>query len=482
MRLLFSVLSLLLAVSPASASASPSSGSPTVAAVHPVTADVAKQVATYSAQHNVTVATTRMAYAINSGSAYGAPIPPWEPGAHPGWYFGRCGNCPSGLLCLVDDILGIVCNLLKLILGGYNICPVAAPTYPDPKPPYGGTGSGSGTVTPPPTFPPKLPGSYFYTYQNLTCAAEGCETYMTFGMVESIIDCVSMCDSVPGCIWANSYYDVNSSKSRAPNGDILLTCSLFNVLKTQADATNCGRQQQVAGQGLTDIQTSYGNVNMQFKFTTLIAAAVAASSVFTGASATLPLKSYSSSSISAGRKLTPENYYGAPIAPWKANYKPGWYYGHGVAPIGVIKLLDDLFCELLKLLGPGCYQCPGPKHTPPPPPPHRPPTPPPPPPPSYHQVQPAFTCATQTDDYYMTFGLVDAVSDCQAMCDSVPGCYFVNTYHDNNAANKGFSDRLTCSLFTTCQTNATAINCGGQGQPQNGGLNYITSSEGYCKY
>ena len=70
-------------------------------------------------------------------------------------------------------------------------------------------------------------------------------------------------------------------------------------------------------------------------------------------------------------------------------------------------------------------------------------------------------------------------------------------YHDNNAANKvrdsvpinkkilrfgqNFSPYLTCSLFSTCQTNATAINCGGQQQPYYQGVNYITESAGYCK-
>ncbi|KAJ7051152.1 hypothetical protein C8F01DRAFT_1175984 [Mycena amicta] len=178
---------------------------------------------------------------------------------------------------------------------------------------------------------------------------------------------------------------------------------------------------------------------------------------------------YSSGSISLALSLTSANHYGAPTPPWQPNHKPGWYCGQGSPPTGVVGILEGLFCDLLDLF-PFVFHCPKP---PPPPPPHQPP-----PPPAYQQKFYGLTCASQ-DDSYLTYGLVDTVEDCQYMCNGVQGCVFVNS-----AANKfpqDFSPLLTCSLFSKCLTNSTADNCGGQPQPNDGGVNYITDSAGYCK-
>jgi len=195
------------------------------------------------------------------------------------------------------------------------------------------------------------------------------------------------------------------------------------------------------------------------RFTTLFTAVAV---VATGASATT---SFTSDSITNALFLTAENHYGAPIPPWEVGHKPGWYYGGGSAPEGILCILEGLFCELLELF-PFCLQCPKP------PPPHQPP-----PPPEYSQTFYNQTCATQ-DGSYMTFGLVDTVADCQAMCDSVAGCTFVNSYHDVNG--KDGSTQLTCSLFSTCLTAASNDNCGGQTQ-SDGSVDFITNSDGYCK-
>ncbi|KAJ6548830.1 fruit-body specific protein A, partial [Mycena capillaripes] len=109
---------------------------------------------------------------------------------------------------------------------------------------------------------------------------------------------------------------------------------------------------------------------------------------------------------------------------------------------------------------------------PPPPPPHQPP-----PPPEYSQTFYNLTCASQ-DGSYQTYGLVDTVADCEAMCDSVSGCTFFNTYHDVNGKNG--SPQLTCALFTYCLDASTADNCGGQTQPDYT-IDFITNSDGYCK-
>ncbi|KAJ7794086.1 hypothetical protein B0H14DRAFT_2392861 [Mycena olivaceomarginata] len=202
---------------------------------------------------------------------------------------------------------------------------------------------------------------------------------------------------------------------------------------------------------------------MRFSTSFLSAIVVAA----TGSAAT---GSFSTSSITTAGSLTEKNCYGAPIPPWKAGHHPGWYYGHSSPPKGIPCLVDNLFCELLSLF-PWGYHCPSPP-SPPNNPPHTPP-----PPPKYDEKFYGLECAAQ-DDSYLTYGLVDTVADCEAMCDSVSGCTFINTYHDVNGKNGSL--QLTCSLFSKCLTADSADNCAGQSQPD-GSIDYITDSTGYCK-
>ncbi|KAF8804172.1 hypothetical protein BYT27DRAFT_6711260 [Phlegmacium glaucopus] len=158
------------------------------------------------------------------------------------------------------------------------------------------------------------------------------------------------------------------------------------------------------------------------------------------------------------------NKYGAPHAPWESNSHPGWYYGDKPGKGDKFPCLRPKVCKHLKLY-PNKLHCP-PQYPPPPPPPT-----------GYTQTFSNLDGATQASDY-MTYGLVDTVADCQAMCDSVAGCKFVNTYHDVNG--KDGSPKLTCSLFTACHTAADADNRGGQTQPD-GSVDYITNSDGWCK-
>ncbi|KAJ7868856.1 hypothetical protein B0H13DRAFT_2670185 [Mycena leptocephala] len=171
---------------------------------------------------------------------------------------------------------------------------------------------------------------------------------------------------------------------------------------------------------------------------------------------------FSSESITTALTLSSQNHYGAPIPPWQQGHYPGWYYGKA-PPSGVLCILEGLLCELLNLLHLGFY-CPKP-----PKPPHYPP-----PPPEFSQTFYNLTCASQDGSTRLTVSWTPLL----AMCDSVSGCTFFNTYHDVNG--KGGSTQLTCSLFTTCLTADTADNCGGQGQPD-GSVDYIINSDGYCK-
>lgn len=104
---------------------------------------------------------------------------------------------------------------------------------------------------------------------------------------------------------------------------------------------------------------------------------------------------------------------------------------------------------------------------------------PPPSPPSngYHSTFYNITAAVQADDY-ITFGMVETTDDCKAMCDSVKGCGFVNTYHDVHG--KDGKPFLSCSLFMLCHTPEDADNRGGQFQ-SDGTTNFITDSDGWCK-
>jgi hypothetical protein len=60
--------------------------------------------------------------------------------------------------------------------------------------------------------------------------------------------------------------------------------------------------------------------------------------VATGASAA----NFSAESITSAISLTAQNYYGAPIPPWKAGHYPGWYYGKSTPPKGLICFLDKV--------------------------------------------------------------------------------------------------------------------------------------------
>ncbi|KAF7313881.1 hypothetical protein HMN09_00545900 [Mycena chlorophos] len=205
---------------------------------------------------------------------------------------------------------------------------------------------------------------------------------------------------------------------------------------------------------------------MHFSFTALKLVALATFALHASAqneSSVATAFTVSSDEITTALKLTAGNHYNCPLPPWEKGSEPGWHYGHSSPPPHIPCLKHGNTCSLLEILDqPGCFHCP-PKSTPP----------------EYTKTFSNLTCAAQ-DDSYLTYGLTDTVEDCQTMCDAVDGCTFINTYHDNNAADKDYSPLLTCALFSKCLTASSADNCGGQGQPD-GGIEFITQSYGYCK-
>ncbi|KAF8347241.1 fruit-body specific protein A [Amanita rubescens] len=80
---------------------------------------------------------------------------------------------------------------------------------------------------------------------------------------------------------------------------------------------------------------------------------------------------------------------------------------------------------------------------------------------------------------FLAFVLVSTISDCFLACNKVPGCKFVNTYHDVNG--NGGNPDLTCSMYKSCHYANTATNKGGQTEPS-GLPEYIIESDGWCKF
>ncbi|KAJ4470189.1 hypothetical protein J3R30DRAFT_1235587 [Lentinula aciculospora] len=177
--------------------------------------------------------------------------------------------------------------------------------------------------------------------------------------------------------------------------------------------------------------------------------------------------------------LSASNHHGAPISPGSAGSSPGWYFGDDPGSVDLPWLKDIDLCASLAQ-SPDSIKCPSipkkpsrtyPKRSAAPAstPPTTPAT------PSYYTIFSGLTGAIQGSGY-LTYGLVDTVSNCEAMCNRVSSCIFINTYHDVNGKNG--SPLLTCSLYSTLHTAAEATNKGGQTQ-SDGSVDYITNSDGY---
>ncbi|KIL59823.1 hypothetical protein M378DRAFT_969176 [Amanita muscaria Koide BX008] len=150
-----------------------------------------------------------------SDHRFGASIPPWNSGAHPGWYFGKDFDRHPDLFGFTPS----TCRILDAVTIGLR-CPRGLPLAP-----FHG---------------------YLETFSNLNGATQASD-YITFGLVDTIAHCISMCNNVQGCGFVNTYHDVNGKK-----GSPLLTCSLFKKCHNASDATNHG------GQNRDQITKSYG--------------------------------------------------------------------------------------------------------------------------------------------------------------------------------------------------------------------------------
>ncbi|THV04986.1 hypothetical protein K435DRAFT_150244 [Dendrothele bispora CBS 962.96] len=171
-----------------------------------------------------------------SSNYYGAPIPPWKKGYHPGWYYGNSYDVAKHygfgfVFPYLKDV--IICKLYDLLPSvfhcpGYQYPPFH-PKPPPPKYPYG---------VPP---PPKGGDSWVQVFYGLDGAIEG-DDYLTYGLVDTVDDCKLMCTYVDRCSFINTYHDVYGK-----NGSPLLTCALFSGVHGSEDAINKGGQTQPGG-------------------------------------------------------------------------------------------------------------------------------------------------------------------------------------------------------------------------------------------
>ncbi|KAJ3813687.1 hypothetical protein F5876DRAFT_73629 [Lentinula aff. lateritia] len=168
---------------------------------------------------------------LSASNHHGAPFPPGSSGSSAGWYYGDDPSSSSvdGLPWLGDKDL---CAVLKKIPDAIH-CPV---TKSKPTKTYGRRSAASTpTVSATPT------PSYVTVFSGLDASIEG-SGYITYGLVDTNADCEAFCNTVSNCIFLNSYYDVNGK-----DGSPKLTCSLYSVVHTAADATNKGGQTEPNG-------------------------------------------------------------------------------------------------------------------------------------------------------------------------------------------------------------------------------------------
>ncbi|KAJ7589989.1 hypothetical protein C8J56DRAFT_936614 [Mycena floridula] len=115
--------------------------------------------------------------------------------------------------------------------------------------------SSSGATPPtPPVCSPTPSGSFCSTttFQDLDASVQG-DDYLTFTFVDTIDECIGFCACLPGCGFANTYYEVSGTNTSS----LQLTCAIYQGCHSAVDATNTGGQSQPDG-SLSSIASSDG--------------------------------------------------------------------------------------------------------------------------------------------------------------------------------------------------------------------------------
>ncbi|WVQ94210.1 hypothetical protein IAU59_001288 [Kwoniella sp. CBS 9459] len=117
-------------------------------------------------------------------------------------------------------------------------------------------GSSATGTDPNPYADPVCELSYQVQYQNYTrVAANGVwmgltmgaatqdASYMTYTLSTSVDDCLRACDQIEGCVFVNTYYDVNEEENYLPkHADGVLTCAMFSTCVSTDKNDNWGGQ------------------------------------------------------------------------------------------------------------------------------------------------------------------------------------------------------------------------------------------------
>ncbi|TYJ53711.1 hypothetical protein B9479_005678 [Cryptococcus floricola] len=68
-------------------------------------------------------------------------------------------------------------------------------------------------------------------------------SYMTYTLATSVDDCLAACDQIEGCVFVNTYYDVNEEENYLPkHADGVLTCSMYSTCVGTEKNDNWGGQ------------------------------------------------------------------------------------------------------------------------------------------------------------------------------------------------------------------------------------------------
>ncbi|KAE9405247.1 hypothetical protein BT96DRAFT_988535 [Gymnopus androsaceus JB14] len=145
-----------------------------------------------------------------------------------GWYYGNDPGSADGVAWLKDEALAQNPQALQ--------CPDTTPTTTSVTHAKR-SGIPTSTQSPSPSSTP----TYSTVFSGLKGAIEASD-YLTYGLVDTVADCETMCNTVVGCTFVNTYHDVNGK-----NGSPLLTCSLYSKSHTAAEAINTGGQTQPDG-------------------------------------------------------------------------------------------------------------------------------------------------------------------------------------------------------------------------------------------
>ncbi|KAJ3746149.1 hypothetical protein DFH05DRAFT_915932 [Lentinula detonsa] len=191
--------------------------------------------AIYLPPSNMVDSTELIVASLSASNHHGAPNPPDHAGSIPGWYYGNDPASADELPWLKDS------DLCATLASTHHT--LRCPTIQrQPTKTYGKRSAEIAAPTQHSNFVAYDPTPSYYTvFSGLDGAING-PGYLTYGLVDTVDDCESMCNSVSGCVFVNAYHDVNGK-----NGSPLLTCSLYSEVNGADQATNYGGQLQPDG-------------------------------------------------------------------------------------------------------------------------------------------------------------------------------------------------------------------------------------------